>query len=141
MFNNTNVIYAYTRRDAIDDGVPVDVSEVAKEAGFKIPVAITHAVQVMVEDIPEKYSWEDYNGRLWDLLYMAAYACKSKQSDGDIMLYDFILHIKDEYREGTKAVINKRLKSYDPETVRLKLHIGPGDDYEPVITIMKQNED
>src|SRR4051812_27741843 len=37
------VIFAYTRKQAIEDGVLVDVTETAKEAGFKIPVALTRA--------------------------------------------------------------------------------------------------
>jgi hypothetical protein len=39
--NDTMGIYTYTRQDAIADGVFVDVTEQAKKAGFKIPVAIT----------------------------------------------------------------------------------------------------
>src|SRR6185437_8267129 len=38
------VIYSYTRAQAIADGVLVDVSETAKEAGFKYPVALTRMV-------------------------------------------------------------------------------------------------
>ena len=38
---NKEYIYTYTRQDAINDGIFVDVSEVAKELGFNIPVAIT----------------------------------------------------------------------------------------------------
>ena len=36
-------IYVYARENAIDDGTLVDVSEVAREAGFRIPVAMTAA--------------------------------------------------------------------------------------------------
>ena len=36
-------IYRYTRAQAIEDGVLVDVTETAREAGFRCPVAITHA--------------------------------------------------------------------------------------------------
>src|ERR1039458_9449603 len=36
-----NVIYSYTRKQAIEDGVLVDITEMAKEAGIKYPVAIT----------------------------------------------------------------------------------------------------
>ena len=36
-----NVIYSYTRKQAIEDGVLVDITDVAKEAGIKYPVAIT----------------------------------------------------------------------------------------------------
>ena len=38
------VISQYTRAQAIEDGVLIDVSKMAKEAGFTIPVAVTAAV-------------------------------------------------------------------------------------------------
>jgi len=39
--DNSNIISVYTRQNAIDDGIFVDVSEVAKSCGFVIPVALT----------------------------------------------------------------------------------------------------
>ena len=36
-----NVIYSYTRAQAIADGVLIDVTDEAKAHGFKVPVAIT----------------------------------------------------------------------------------------------------
>ena len=38
------VLSAYTRAQAIEDGILVDVSETAREAGFRIPVAVTRTV-------------------------------------------------------------------------------------------------
>jgi len=38
------VIYGYSREQAIADGVLIDVSELAREAGFRILVAVTAAV-------------------------------------------------------------------------------------------------
>jgi len=38
---NDNIIFTYTRQQAIKDGIFVDVTEVAKHSGFKIPVALT----------------------------------------------------------------------------------------------------
>ena len=38
------VIYAYTREQAISDGVLIDVSKMAKEAGIRFPVVLTSAV-------------------------------------------------------------------------------------------------
>ena len=35
------VIFTFTRNQAIDDGVLVDGTQTAREAGFRIPVAIT----------------------------------------------------------------------------------------------------
>ena len=37
------VVYAYTRAEAIADGVLVDVTELARAAGFRHPVAMTSA--------------------------------------------------------------------------------------------------
>ncbi|MDA8422338.1 MAG: hypothetical protein M0Z89_03290 [Nitrospiraceae bacterium] len=62
------VIHMYTREQAIADGQLVDVSETpeAKEAGF-------HALV----QAPELLSgWQDYNGCLWDTLFLAAVALK-----------------------------------------------------------------
>lgn len=36
-----NIISTYTKQDAIDDGIFIDITSQAKKAGFKIPVAIT----------------------------------------------------------------------------------------------------
>ena len=66
-----NVIMAYTREDSISDGVLVDVSKMASEAGWKYPVAITSSVNEIIKNIPEEHSHQDEKGRLWDLLTVA----------------------------------------------------------------------
>ena len=43
-FADAPVIFSYTRAQAIEDGVLVDLTEWAKETGFRIPVACTCAV-------------------------------------------------------------------------------------------------
>ena len=43
-FENAPVIFSYTRAQAIEDGVLVDLTEWAAETGFKIPVACTATV-------------------------------------------------------------------------------------------------
>ena len=37
------LIFRYSRAEALSDGVLIDVSETAKETGFRIPVALTRA--------------------------------------------------------------------------------------------------
>ena len=59
---NETLIYAYTRRQAIKDGVLVDVTALA---------AWTKYVQV-----PEACPWQDHEGRLWDVLWMLHVAIK-----------------------------------------------------------------
>jgi len=47
-----DVISVYTRQDAINDWVLVDVTETAKEIGFRYPVAVTNTVWGIIENIP-----------------------------------------------------------------------------------------
>jgi hypothetical protein len=37
MFDESDLIHSYTRADALRDGVLIDVSATAKEAGFRYP--------------------------------------------------------------------------------------------------------
>ena len=67
------VIFAYTRKQAIADGVLVDVTETAKEAGFQVPVAVTHAVWAEYVAVPEGVEGQDEAGRLWDVLWMCRF--------------------------------------------------------------------
>ena len=44
LLDDSMIISVYTRKQAIDDGVLVDVSSVALEAGIRYPVAVTARV-------------------------------------------------------------------------------------------------
>ena len=69
-----DVIYSYTREQALEDGFLVDVSETASEAGFTIPVAMTRAAWTdLVEWNDNNRAFQDEAGRLWDVLTMARY--------------------------------------------------------------------
>lgn len=122
LFCEADLISVYTRQQAITDGVLVDVSDTAKEAGFTWPVAITAEVWATINDIPASKSYQDVQGRLWDVIYMASHAARHSTGKRQL-LYKFIMH-------------HKR-KTY----VTLKLDVGPGDDAEPVITIMHPWQD
>jgi hypothetical protein len=121
-----NVIYAYTRAQAIADGVLIDVSKLAREAGFKLPVAVTCGVWAECVAVPEGVTFQDETGRLWDVLMMLRHAI-AKNSDGDRV--DFALHVRNDNRDGM------------PPLVRLYALCGPGDEAEPVVTVMLPHED
>jgi hypothetical protein len=119
------VIYAYTRSQAIEDGVLVDVTETAAEVGFKYPTAVTAALWADIENIPEFYVWEEPNGRLWDILWVAASNARSKaRKDAKATRFTFevILHTGPTSDE----------KDWPIELV---FDCGPGDQGEPVLTI------
>jgi len=122
------VIYSYTRAQALADGVLIDVSNMAQEAGFKFPVAITASVwheYIVPNDELVSYG-QSYEGRLWDVLFMLKHYAARKQ--GDIVNYKLYF------------VMIQNGKPVE-EVVELKAVCGPGDDTEPVITIMKPEED
>ena len=124
-WDDAEVIYAYTRAQALEDGILVDVSETAKEAGIKYPVALTEAVWNEYVRVPQGVTHQDERGRLWDLVFMFRYAASNFR--GDTLL--FRLHVRNDNRETT------------PPLVTLKAVCGPGDTPEPVITIMLPDED
>lgn len=119
MFAESDIICKYTRQDALNDGILVDVTEMAKEAGFKCPVAITHKVHCMCQ--PPKGSCQSYDGRLWDVLWMCKYGIKTKKNK-QINFVKFMVKI------GRR-------------TEKLKVYCHPGDEDEMVMTIMEINED
>jgi hypothetical protein len=125
MFEEADLIHRYTRADAIRDGVLIDVSETAREAGSKWPVALTAAVWAKCVEVPPGVACQDEAGRLWDVLFLLALA--ARRSDGAAVA--FAVHVRNDNREGT------------PPLVRLKALCGPGDDGEPVLTVMMPDED
>lgn len=123
-------IYVYTRENAIDDGTLVDVSEVAREAGFRIPVAVTAAAWAdcvaWSEADSQRQTHQDESGRLWDVVWMAAIAARKAQGER----VPFQLYRVPRCGRATR-----------PRLTTLRMHIGPGDAGEPVITILLPNED
>ncbi len=80
-------IHTYTRADALADGTLIDVSETAREAGFRIPVVLTRAVyedcvRWTDADNNRKGTLQDEAGRLWDVLMMAWFAAARTRGAG-----------------------------------------------------------
>jgi hypothetical protein len=124
-------IYSYSRAQALDDAVLVDVTNDATEAGFRIPVALTAAAWVdcvkwTTED-NRRQTVQDQQGRLWDVLWMAHLAARAARGSSETL---FSLYRVPRGGCGIK-----------PRLVTLKLTIGPGDAGEPVATIMLPTED
>jgi len=73
LFEDTEIIYSYTQQQAIEDGLLVDISEypLVKEAGFKAPLVVTAGVYDLLKPPKELERWQDFDGRLWDLLVTA----------------------------------------------------------------------
>ncbi len=126
------VIFTYNRAQALDDGVLINVTELAREAGFCLPAAITATAWsdcvAWTEADSSDQVHQDQSGRLWDLLFMAHHAIRSSRSGGDRLTFQL-------YR------VPRDGKSTEAAITTLKLIVGPGDQGEPVVTILQLDED
>ncbi len=126
------VIYSYTRAQAIDDGVLIDATEMAGEAGFKWPVALTVTAWsdcvAWSDDDNQRQVYQDQSGRLWDVLFMASFAVRTANNANRQLQFDL-------------QRIPRNGRSTTSQRLTLKLILGPGDGGEPVITIMLPGED
>jgi hypothetical protein len=104
----------------------------AKEAGFKWPVALTVAAWsdcVAWSDADnERQVYQDQSGRLWDVLFMASFAVRTANNANRQLQFDL-------------QRIPRNGRSTTSQRLTLKLILGPGDGGEPVITIMLPGED
>jgi hypothetical protein len=126
-FEDIPDIYNYSRGQAIEDGVLLDLSAWAKETCFTIPVACTAVVwhKYVVPPGDTQKLGRSERGRAHDLLHMLYVAIRKQPGTSDRLLYEVIC-------------LDAAGK---PQAVTLKAICGPGDQGEPVMTIMLIDED
>lgn len=122
-------IHKYTREQALEDGVLIDLTEWARGRGYKIPVAITAAAWVEAIKVPAELNGDGQSerGRAHDVLTMLLYAIKQGGRDKSRLLF----HV----------LVQQQAYPHQPQTLQLKAMVGPGDDAEPVMTILLPHED
>ncbi len=118
------IIDQVTREDLLLDGILIDVSTLATEAGFRFPVAVGRSVWDAYVEVPPGVIGQDETGRLWDILRVLASAIR-RGAAGDTI--HFRVYVRNDNRR--------------PRPVQLKAICGPGDTAEPVITILMPDED
>jgi len=121
------VVYTYTRAQAVADGFQVEVTKTAHEAGIKFPMFLTRAVYDSFVTVPEGVTAQDEAGRLWDLVWMTRFGIIRARPGVDripVALY---------VRNGNRAA----------KLVKLIAQCGPTDidDPAPAITVMMPDED
>ncbi len=70
------VIYSYSRAQAVADGMQVEVTKIAQEAGIRFPVFLTRAVYDAYVKVPPDVTGQDKAGRLWDVVWMLRFAVR-----------------------------------------------------------------
>ena len=133
------VISSYTRAEAIEDGILVDVTETAAEAGFKWPTAITRAAYERYVAVPPGLSGQDIQGRLWDILRMLWVTIRTNKSVGDCCEFKLLVLFSDT-ADWQDNEVKHPAEEGGLRLVTLNSICGPGDDGEPVITIMLPTE-
>ena len=121
-----NVVFEYSRAQAIADGVLVDVTEQAKATGFRLHTVVTATIFHGYVEPPAGLEGEGQSvaGRLHDVLTLALFAARrAVNTDRVTFKVDFLM------APGRK------------ETIDVIAHIGPGDNYEPCLTIMLPEDD
>ena len=106
------VISSYSREQAHDDGVLVDVTSDETRQLYKFPVSITAGLHATLS----KGAGSDratFAARLWDVLYLGTVASRVHRDAGSDLFYTV--------KVGC-------------EVVSIWANCGPGDDSEPVMT-------
>ena len=126
------VLSTYTRAQAIADGVLIDVTETAREAGFSIPVAVTRAVWTRLVALPKGCrGFQDEAGRLWDLVWMARHHALANRDRDRFRMCVLVRDIRRDLRDS-----NRPPRKHFPIVA-----IGAGDDGSAVITILFPEDD
>jgi len=126
LFGECNVIFEYTRTQAIADGVLIDLSTSypVDTRMYSWPLACTSAVWKLIESAA---SSEDVDPALyvWDIAFMSHVAIKSVTNSGSSELpFKVTMPLTEN---GTEH--------------KLKLVCGPDDEGKPCLTIMLRDED
>lgn len=123
------IIHTYSRAQALEDGLLIDVTEVAKEAGFRIQTAVTNSVwcdYIQWDNVENDIATQNTEGRLWDVLSMLRLTCRHFKNESEIR---FCLH-----------VIPRDQQTAEPSLITLKADISYYENGEPAITIMLPSE-
>ena len=120
------VVFAYTRAQAVADGVQVEVTKTAQEAGIRYPVFLTRAVYEAYVTVPPHVTGQDEAGRLWDIVWMLRFAIMRARAAARVPV---ALYVRNDNRA--------------PRLVKLVATCGPTDIDEPApaITVMLTTED
>ena len=121
------VIYSYTRSQAVADGVQVEVTKTAKEAGISFPVFLTRTVFDSFVAVPDGVSGQDEAGRLWDIVWMLRFAIM--RSRNGCQRLPVALYVRNDNRRATLIKLIATCGALDI------------DDPQPAITVMMPDED
>jgi len=106
MFDDFELIFSYSRAQAIEDGVLLDITDAAKRSDFLLPTVISSNLLNQID----------------------------AENQLPVLLATF--HDKWKFRPTDDDMMTTQTLSKTGRLLTVHLHIGPGDDGEPVLTMM-----
>ena len=138
--NDMELIYSYTTKQAVEDGLLVLIpADTSKEAGITFPVYLSKAVWDKYVEVPSGMEGEqDESGRLWDILWMFRMA--ARKVSGSYLEFEFICRLADiaDWEPNEVLFEGRFLRTV---TLKAMIQAQDFDDPSPAIFILKPNED
>jgi len=106
MFDDFELIYSFSRKNALADGVLVDVSDVAKQSDFLLPTVVSSNLLAVID------------------------------AENQLPVLFAVFHDKIKFKQGLEDILETQTISKTGRVITVILHIGPGDNGEPVLTMM-----
>lgn len=127
MDDNWNVIFSFSRAQAISEEILINVTAQAREAGFKLHTVVTDNLFHSYITPPAGLEGEGQSieGRLHDVFFVLLAAIRSAKAATDYVEIEVLFLMEPGRQEKVKVVAV----------------IGPGDEGEPVLTIMLPGDD
>jgi len=118
IFGEDDIIYSYTREEAIEDGLQFQIPlELTKEAGYIYPVYCTDSVNQIIDNALISNKMLDRTGILWDVLATLKIAIRLMVESPEVKFH---------------TIINGKDYEFFSQVSALDI-----DDPKPAITIMR----
>jgi hypothetical protein len=121
------IIYSYTRAQAISDGILADISDIAKEEGFRYPTAVSSHLYYEVLNPSDALAaqGQSLQGRIWDMLTILRLSIKTQPDTSRLTFSPLFVMAPDS----------------SPVPITIVSTVGPGDQGEPVLTLYLPGDD
>jgi len=128
--DEVEVIHTYSHRQAVEDGLLIDVSDTARRMGFDVPVFVTNTIWTEVI-CPDRVI-----GRLQVGLFLAYVKGILRNLHEEDALEDDLIELPMTLPMVGVHVVDREGKEVEPEERTLWLHLDADDDGEPIFKIM-----
>jgi hypothetical protein len=121
------VINTYTRAQAVTEGLEMDVTRTAREAGIRFPVFLTRAVFDAYVVVPEDVTGQNEAGRLWNIVWTLRFAIRRAAAHRQIQV-PFVLHVRNDNRSSKPVTLVATCGAVDTDDSRTAVTVTMPDE-------------